>query len=332
MARRRGEIEFHRHDRDWFAVELEAGRFYSIALKGSWTGDNTLYDPVLRAIYDTDGNRVASAGGHWGGDRIATFAPVDGGTYYVEAGGGGDDEGTYTLSVTDVTHRISDDFEAGTGTTGRVEVGGSATGEIDYIGDRDWFAVELMAGNTYRFDQEHPPNVLYDPILRGIHDADGNFIAGTKDSSGSLGDSRVFFTPEDTGTYYVAAGAAPDTTGSYTLSVINYSSVGDDYAAGTDTTGAVAVGGSATGRINYADDRDWFAVDARGGQVLPDRHEGLDERPRHLVRTEADRHPRCCGRSHPRHVGQGRRRRRVPQQPGDLHGDERRHLLRGSRR
>ena len=222
------------HDRDWFAVELEAGRFYSITLKGSWTGDNPLYDPVLRAIYDTDGNRVASAGGHWGGDRIATFAPVDGGTYYVEAGGGGDDEGTYTLSVTDVTHRISDDFEAGTGTTGRVAVGGSATGEIDYIGDRDWFAVELMAGNTYRFDQEHPPNVLYDPILRGIHDADGNFIAGTKDSSGSLGDSRVFFTPEVTGTYYVAAGAAPDTTGSYTLSVINYSSVGDDYAAETE--------------------------------------------------------------------------------------------------
>ena len=254
------------HDRDWFAVELEAGRFYSIALKGSWTGDNTLYDPVLRAIYDTDGNRVASAGGHWGGDRIATFAPVDGGTYYVEAGGGGDDEGAYTLSVTDVTHRISDDFEAGTGTTGRVEVGGSARGEIDYIGDRDWFAVELMAGNTYRFDQEHPPNVLYDPILRGIHDADGNFIAGTKDSSGSLGDSRVFFTPEDTGTYYVAAGAAADTTGSYTLSVINYSSVGDDYTAGTGTSGAVAVGGSATGRINYADDRDWFAVELEAGK------------------------------------------------------------------
>ena len=254
------------HDRDWFAVELEAGRFYSITLKSSWTGDNPLYDPVLRAIYDTDGNRVASAGGHWGGDRIATFAPVDGGTYYVEAGGGGDDEGTYTLSVTDVTHRISDDFEAGTGTTGRVAVGGSATGEIDYIGDRDWFAVELMAGNTYRFDQEHPPNVLYDPILRGIHDADGDLIAGTKDSSGSLGDSRVFFTPEDTGTYYVAAGAAADTTGSYTLSVINYSSVVDDYAAETGTRGAVAVGGSATGEIDYADDRDWFAVDLEAGE------------------------------------------------------------------
>ena len=254
------------NDRDWFAVELEGGRFYSICLDGSWTGDNTLYDPVLRAIYDTDGNRVASAGGHWGGNRKATFAPLDDGTYYVEAGGGGGDEGTYTLSVTDVSHRISDDFEAGTGTTGRVAVGGSATGEIDYIGDRDWFAVELSAGNTYRFDQEHPPNVLYAPLLRGIHDADGNFIAGTRDSSDSYGDSRVFFTPEDTGTYYVAAGASANATGSYTLSVINYSSVSDDYAAGTGTTGAVAVGGSATGRINYADDRDWFAVELEAGK------------------------------------------------------------------
>ena len=254
------------HDRDWFAVELEAGRFYSIYLHGSGTGDNILYDPVLRAIYDTDGNRVASAGGHWGGNRAATFAPLDDGIYYVEAGGGGGAEGTYTLSVTDVTHRISDDFEAGIGTTGTVAVGGSATGVIDFIGDRDWFAVELSAGNTYRFDQRHPPNVLHDPILRGIHDADGNFIAGTKDSSGSFGDSRVFFTPEDTGTYYVAAGASVFGTGNYTLSVINYSSVSDDYAAGTGTTGAVAVGGSATGRINYADDHDWFAVDLQAGK------------------------------------------------------------------
>ena len=254
------------HDRDWFSVELVAGRFYSIGLDGSWTGDNTLFDPVLRAIYDTDGNRVASAGGYWGGRRIATFAPLDDGIYYMEAGGGGGDEGTYTLSVTDITHRISDDFEAGTGTTGRVAVGDSAQGEIDYVGDRDWFAVELMAGNTYRFDQEHPPNVLYAPLLRGIHDADGNFIAGTNDSSDTYSDSRVFFTPEDTGTYYVAAGASVGATGSYTLSVINYSSVSDDYAAGAGTTGAVAVGGSATGRINYADDRDWFAVQLEAGK------------------------------------------------------------------
>ena len=33
-------------------------------------------------------------------------------------------------------------------------VGGSATGEIDYWGDRDWFAVELEAGTTYRIDLE----------------------------------------------------------------------------------------------------------------------------------------------------------------------------------
>ena len=31
-------------------------------------------------------------------------------------------------------------------------VGGSATGNIDSPGDRDWFAVELEAGKTYRFD------------------------------------------------------------------------------------------------------------------------------------------------------------------------------------
>ena len=34
----------------------------------------------------------------------------------------------------------------------------------------------------------------------------------------------------------------------------------DDYSATTQTTGAVAVGGPATGEIETGGDRDWFAV------------------------------------------------------------------------
>ena len=58
------------------------------------------------------------------------------------------------------------------------------------------------------------------PYLRGIRDADGTLIAGTRNDDGGTGwNSRVEFTPDVGGTYYVAAGAFQSTQGTYTLSV-----------------------------------------------------------------------------------------------------------------
>ena len=47
---------------------------------------------------------------------------------------------------------MPDDYASTTQTTGTVPVGGSATGEIETSRDRDWFAVTLEAGTTYRID------------------------------------------------------------------------------------------------------------------------------------------------------------------------------------
>ena len=52
---------------------------------------------------------------------------------------------------------MSDDYSATIDTTGSVAVGGSATGDIESAGDRDWFAVELEAGRTYQLDLEGSP-------------------------------------------------------------------------------------------------------------------------------------------------------------------------------
>ena len=56
-------------------------------------------------------------------------------------------------STTTVTVRLSgpppDDFSADTTTTGQVDVGGSVTGNIESVGDGDWFLVELEAGTRY---------------------------------------------------------------------------------------------------------------------------------------------------------------------------------------
>ena len=262
-----GDIEFQ-GDRDWFAVDLEAGKTYRIDLEGSRTGDGTLLDPYLRGVHDAEGDLIAGTTNDNGGTSLNSqlfFTADDAGTYYVAAGAYGSQTGTYKLSVEEVT----DDYAAGTETTGTVTVGYSTTGDIELPGDRDWFAVNLEAGKTYRIDLEGSrtgDGTLWDPYLRGVHDADGDLIAGTTNNDGGTdSNSRLLFTADDDGTYYVAAGAHyRSQLGTYKLSV---EEVPADHAAGTETTGAVTVGGSTTGDIETGGDRDWFAVNLEAGKT-----------------------------------------------------------------
>ena len=135
-----------------------------------------------------------------------------------------------TVSVTDVqeapksvSEPDGEDFSANNSTDGRVAVGDSATGDIGTPRDRDWFAVELVAGGEYRFDLKGSPTgdgTLFDPDLRGIYNNKGRFIRGTMDEDGGTGfNSRETFTPDQDGTYYVAAGGHGREQGTYTLSV-----------------------------------------------------------------------------------------------------------------
>ena len=47
---------------------------------------------------------------------------------------------------------MSDDYSADVQTEGAIDVGGTATGNIETSGDRDWFAVELVADRTCTID------------------------------------------------------------------------------------------------------------------------------------------------------------------------------------
>ena len=218
-------------DRDWFTVDLEAGKPYRFDLKGSLTDDGTLHDPYLRGIYDEDGELIAGTtnddGGRVHNSRVY-FTPDEDATYYVSAGAGRSDVGTYRLKVTDLS---DDDYAADSTTTGTVVVGGSATGNLEYIGDTDWFAVTLEAGQPYRIDLEGSRTgggTLVDPDLRGIYDENGDRIAGSvEDNNAGVGrNSRIYFTPDGDATYYVSAGAHRgyyySYVGTYTLAVTEY--------------------------------------------------------------------------------------------------------------
>ena len=220
------------NDQDWFYILMEPGATYQIDLEGS--GTNALSNPYLRGIYDRQGNLIAGYADDDSGlglNSRVTFTATERARYYLAAGANGDDTGDYTLAVTHISRAVetppadvSDDFASTTANPGTVTVGGSATGEIDFSSDQDWFAVTLEAGTTYRIDlmgSLTDDGTLRDPYLRGIYNADGELISGTLDNnSGWSLNSRVTFTATEDGTHYVSAGAFVDSTGTYTLEVV----------------------------------------------------------------------------------------------------------------
>ena len=253
-----GEIESE-GDRDWFAVTLKKGATYRIELEGSATAAGTLTRPYLSGIHDANGTFLpGTMDDGLGSYSRLTFTAPEAGIYYLSAAGVGDRQGTYGLSVRQV-----DDYSASALTGGTVAVGGRATGEIETPGDRDWFAMTLEGGKSYRIDLDGAPTgggTLGVPVLRGIHDAAGDFIAGTTPGAGTEGDrnSRVYFTAPEGGLYHVSTSGYAAEDGTYTLSLTEEQ---DDLSDTVNTAGAVGVGGTATGAIDFPGDRDWFKVE-----------------------------------------------------------------------
>ena len=210
-------------DLDWFAVTLEGYATYRFDLEGIGEDWPLLEGKFIRGIYDSNGNLFGGTSTPESRDDEvrAVFAPEQGGTYYVAVGAGETFSGTgkYRLSATKFIPEVSDWLD----TEGRVGVGSYVAGAIEEASDRDWFRVTLEAGTTYQVDLEGSPTsqgTLRDPYLHGIRDSEGDLIWYTTDDNSGVGmNSRVNFTPDSDGTYYIEAGALFGRTGTYRLSV-----------------------------------------------------------------------------------------------------------------
>ena len=212
-------------DLDWFEVELEAGTRYQIDMEGADTDRGNLSDPSIylfnamgtSLVYDNDGGVGKNA-------RI-TYTPTASGTYFVQAVDARANEGTYTLSVivlgaTGVSEADTD-FTGNTGTLGRVEVGGSATGSINTSDQQDWFNVYLEGDRTYQIDMEGAPTnrgTLEDPLIFRVRDPGGSF-RGYDDNAGVGKNAKTIYTPTTDGTHSLALTSGDGGEGTYTVSV-----------------------------------------------------------------------------------------------------------------
>lgn len=115
------------------------------------------------------------------------------------------------------------------GTTLTISVGQSINSSIDYLGDHDWYAINLTAGQAV--DVTVTGITLADPYLN-IMNSSGTIIYSNDDIvDGVNRNSEVKFSPTYTGTYYIDASAWKDPnapadgytgTGTYTVAVQPY--------------------------------------------------------------------------------------------------------------
>lgn len=98
-----------------------------------------------------------------------------------------------------------------------IALGGTQSGAINTLGDRDWYQVTLVAGQKYTFSLNSAGgDPLSDPFMR-LYDASGTLITSNDDGGGSL-NSRIVFEATASGTYFVEAAGFDDTsTGGYTI-------------------------------------------------------------------------------------------------------------------
>ena len=100
--------------------------------------------------------------------------------------------------------------------------------------------VDGVAGRTCQFDLEGSPGgggTLPYTYFRAIYNSAGRYESGTyNDNFEGSRDSRVTFTPEDSGTYYARVSGDRNETGTYTLTVTDMAAPETDEASTNPVT------------------------------------------------------------------------------------------------
>lgn len=254
-ATARGKLDYV-GDHDWYALTLEQGSTYQFKLGGGAAAFAT----VLR-----DHN-----GKHLGATALQPYTALSSGTYYLDVAGP-DFLVDYSASVT----RMTDDFTAGTGTTGKLALSGNATGKIDSINDSDWFAITLHAGRSYRFALDQDGN--HGPQQLTLYDAAGQRLVQNTEAGPSHPAIPLIHAAAATATYYVAVSGPGQRLGDYRLTAAPV----DDHGNTDSTQSPVALGQTVHGMLETKGDEDRFKADLKAGTsyrvaLAPDADGGLD--------------------------------------------------------
>ena len=190
-----GTIDF-RGDRDWFKVELEEEQTYRIDVTGG---------SYVVGIYDSERHPATGDGGWQARREWRQPGVVHRGQRLPPTLSRSRDMApepntrcrrpflprTITRPTSTAGVPSENEGEEDAFTNGRVVVGEPATGTMEHYLDRDWFAVDLEADTTYRFELREPREGSRDPGLRLVR---GMTIYSIRGEDGSSTDNGVEFT------------------------------------------------------------------------------------------------------------------------------------------
>ncbi|CAN7478373.1 DUF4214 domain-containing protein [Pseudoduganella sp. LjRoot289] len=242
------------NDRDWFAVDLQAGSNYWFTL----TGGSSYYSKLK--LFDGSGKEMAATvtTDPLSGVPLLAVTASQAGTYYLEASDTGSGIASYAVAA-----RLGarDDHGSSSATATALKAGVAASGKLELASDTDAFKLAMKAGTTYIVE------------LAGDAASANNLTLGGKTNISALdwytysvagkAAYRVF-TPNQDGDVLLTVGENNTYRATaYTLKA--YIPANDDYMAGSGTSGVLAMGGKASGALDFAGDQDWIKVSLIAG-------------------------------------------------------------------
>src|SRR5690606_16946934 len=89
-----------------------------------------------------------------------------------------------------------------TNTACAIAIGGQQTGYSNTVGDDDWYAVQLVAGESYVFTMTGSGGTPLQDTYLELYNSSGSLVA-IDDDAGPGTDSMLRFTATQSGTYYI---------------------------------------------------------------------------------------------------------------------------------
>lgn len=255
-----GQIEVE-NDEDWFRLNARTGQMYRITLNSAEGAESPLGDPVLRVVGAGGEELAANDDSNESLNSQLEFVPRANGEVFVVAGGFGGSTGAYTLNA-EASRLPRDDAGNGVDTRARLNIGGEASGALDYVGDSDWYRVRLTEGQAYRF-RLNAAESAFDPLIR-LYNSSGEELASDDDGGDGL-NSYLEYAAAASGDYYLEArGYSDDATGAYTIAA----AAGDIPNDASTDASLSAEGDYREGTLAPAGDSDWYRIDLTEGQTI----------------------------------------------------------------
>jgi hypothetical protein len=273
-----GSINF-KNDKDWFAVDMVAGKTYILTASPPVGSSSSLIDLMIDGINAPDGKLIQNTFndnyGNNSNPRLI-FVPTITGKHFISIAENGSELGEYTLYVNENSFlSLGSDTPADITTTVTLTVDAKVTDVVEEAYDVDWIRFEALNSETYIIDllgKDSDHGTLANPYLRGIFDSSGSYVNNTFDNDSGFGkNAQVTFSPEESGIYFIAAAANSFGIGDYILSVskkenmVPEQEVVDVATDSTSTTVTLSVAESITGAIDFGDDKDWIKTSLVAG-------------------------------------------------------------------